>query len=88
MPESTDTTVTLHMLMRVRLRVAYVCARARVRAAGHDHLAVGGLIAFANWRYRTCPPNELLVVYGIGGHAIKRGGGVFVLPIVQQSKTL
>ena len=49
---------------------------------------LGGFFAFANWRYRTCPPNELLVVYGLGGNTIKKGGGAFVLPIVQQSKTL
>lgn len=50
--------------------------------------AVGGFFAFASWRYRTCPPNELLVVYGITGTSIKKGGGSFVLPIVQQSRTL
>ena len=55
-------------------------------------IAVGGaFLAFANWRYRTCAPNQLLVVYGMGkgeGGKIQKGGGAFVLPIVQQWKTL
>ena len=46
-----------------------------------------GQFVFIMKRYKRCPPNRLLVVYGKVGHGpackIVDGGGVFVLPVVQ-----
>lgn len=43
-------------------------------------------------RYRECPPNHLMVVYGrMGGgatHVVLREGGRFVWPIIQDSLTM
>eukprot|EP00940_MAST-03C_sp_MAST-3C-sp2_P000089 g89.t1 len=49
-------------------------------------LAVAGLTVFLISRYRTCQPNEVLVVYGATGSVgprIVHGGGTFVLPVIQ-----
>ena len=46
-----------------------------------------GAVAFVVKRYKRCPSNRILVVYGkVGGSRAARamhGGGVFVLPVVQ-----
>ena len=50
-------------------------------------LIVIGAIAFVVKRYKRCPSNRILVVYGkVGGSRAARamhGGGVFVLPVIQ-----
>lgn len=50
-------------------------------------LIIIGTIAFVVKRYKRCPSNRILVVYGkVGGSRAARamhGGGVFVLPVVQ-----
>ena len=54
-------------------------------SAGVLLLLVIGLSVIS--RYRMCPPDKILVVYGkIGGHNAARcsnGGSTFVLPIFQ-----
>lgn len=50
-------------------------------------LIILGAIAFVVKRYKRCPSNRILVVYGkVGGSRAARamhGGGVFVLPVIQ-----
>ncbi|MEX0704004.1 MAG: SPFH domain-containing protein, partial [Planctomycetales bacterium] len=50
-------------------------------------IAIFGLLIFIAQRYRRCPSNRVLVIYGraSGGQAAKcvHGGGRFVLPIVE-----
>jgi flotillin len=38
--------------------------------------------------YKKVPPNEALIVYGLGGKRIVQGGGLFVIPGLQNSKTI
>lgn len=49
-----------------------------------------GFCAYMTTRYRTCSPSQLLAVYGLGCNKgkIVNGGGVFVLPVVQQFQVL
>ena len=48
---------------------------------------VFGALSFAASRYKRCPSNKIIVVYGKGtGNATSRcihGGGVFVMPLIQ-----
>lgn len=50
-------------------------------------LIILGAVAFVVKRYKRCPSNRILVVYGkVGGSRAARamhGGGVFVLPVIQ-----
>lgn len=46
----------------------------------------GGFLAFCASRYKRCPSNKVIVVYGkVGGSSAKciHGGGVFVMPLIQ-----
>jgi flotillin len=38
--------------------------------------------------YRKVPPNQALIVYGLGGPRISKGGGMVVWPLVQSSQSL
>lgn len=58
-------------------------------------LAIGFLLAVVMTRYRRCPSNKVLVVYGRGigmpaGQLSKtlHGGGTIVLPILQDYRYL
>lgn len=42
------------------------------------------LIAVAASRYKKCAPEEAMILTGRGGQRIVIGGGVFVMPVVQQ----
>ncbi len=55
-------------------------------------LLVFGLIAWVASRYKRCPPDRVLVVYGRTGakkagasSSCYHGGGAFVWPIIQSS---
>jgi len=57
-----------------------------VGAAGCAVL-VGASAAFFSLRYKTCPPNQLLVIFGMSPKIMSKGG-TLVLPILQQARTL
>ncbi|WP_090799545.1 flotillin family protein [Paenibacillus sp. GP183] len=38
--------------------------------------------------YKKVPPNQALIVYGLGGKRVIQGGGLFVMPGLQNSKTI
>jgi flotillin len=38
--------------------------------------------------YKKVPPNQALIVYGLGGKRVIQGGGLFVIPGLQNSKTI
>ena len=51
-----------------------------------------GAITFAASRYKRCPSNKVIVVYGkVGGTGTAKcvhGGGVFVWPLIQEYAVL
>jgi flotillin len=54
-------------------------------------LAVGVILlifSIAAMMYRKVPPNTALIVYGMGGPKITKGGGLVVWPLVQSFKEL
>lgn len=48
---------------------------------------IGGCAAFFALRYKTCPPNKLMVVFGTAPKIITNGG-TLVWPIIQTARTL
>lgn len=46
------------------------------------------LLGIAASMYRKVPPNKALIVYGMGGPRISKGGGLVVWPLVQSSQEL
>ncbi|KWX88179.1 hypothetical protein AMQ83_08430 [Paenibacillus riograndensis] len=38
--------------------------------------------------YKKVPPNQAMIVYGLGGKRVVQGGGTFVIPGFQNNKTI
>ncbi|MFZ5814686.1 MAG: SPFH domain-containing protein [Bacillota bacterium] len=56
--------------------------------AGLTILVVLLLIGLAASMYRKVPPNRALIVYGLGGPRVSKGGGLIVWPLVQSAQEL
>ncbi len=56
--------------------------------AGLTILGILLLVGLAASMYRKVPPNRALIVYGLGGPRVSKGGGLIVWPLVQSAQEL